>query len=119
MYDDPYMCFELRGELALAGFFLMAHWPNPETAPVIEPSAGMLRLVVDLRGGCFEDLKRTLIEAAGSEGSLGGDDRMLLESVEAWWKEIEGRCATDQRPTWEANAASADPRVGTSISRLF
>ena len=112
MYDDHYVSFELTGELALAGFFLITHWPNPDTAPVLESSAGPLRPVVDLRGDCFDDLKRTLQRVAGSDGSQrDDDDGSLLESVEAWWKEIDRRCesGTDRRPC-EERSRSADPR---------
>jgi hypothetical protein len=93
MFDAHHICFQLTGELALAGFFLMTHWPNPETTPELEPSDGPLRLSVDMRGSGLDDLKSTLDMVAGCDGALGGSDGSLLKSVEAWSKEIDRLCS--------------------------
>ena len=89
MSDDHYIRFELTGELALAGFFLMSHWPNPDTIPQLQPSVASLGFVVDTRGSCLNELKQTLQSIARCHCSLGASDGSLLESAEAWSKEID------------------------------
>ena len=93
MFDDHYIRFDLTRELALAAVFLMRHWPNPETIPQLEASVGSLGFVVDTRGSCLDDLKSTLHTVAGCDGALGARDGSLLESAEAWSKEIVRRCS--------------------------
>ena len=93
MFDDHHISFELTRELALGGFFLMTHWPNPDTLPQLEPSAGSLGFVVDTRGRCLDELKQTLQSVARCHGALGASDGSLLESAEAWSKEIGRRCS--------------------------
>jgi hypothetical protein len=92
MFDDHHVRFELTGELALAGVFLMTHWPNPDTTPELEPSARSLGFVVDTRGSCLDELRHTLRLVGRCKRALGASDGSLLVSAEAWSKEIERRC---------------------------
>jgi hypothetical protein len=92
MFHDYRICFELTGELALAGVFLMTHWPNPDTTPELEASAGSLGFVVDTRGSGLDELRHTLRLVSRCKGALGASDGSLLVSAEAWSKEIDRRC---------------------------
>jgi hypothetical protein len=93
MFDDHHISFELTSDLALAGVFLMTHWPNPDTTPQLEPSAGSLGFVVDTRGTCLDELRQTLRSVGRCTAALGASDGSLLVSAEAWSKEIDKRCA--------------------------
>jgi hypothetical protein len=93
MFNDHYICFELTGELALGGFFLMRHWPNPATAPQLDPSGSPLGFLVDTRGSCLDELRQTLRGVGRCKGALGASDGSLLVSAEAWSKEIDRRCS--------------------------
>jgi hypothetical protein len=108
--DHPHSRFlriELTGELALGGYFLMAHWPDPETAPELESANGPLTLVFDTMGRCLDDLRQTLV-------SVHESNDVLAASVRAWWKELDrlgwkvGE-ATPNRPTINAPQT---PRAG-------
>ena len=72
---------EITGELALAGFFLMSHWSNPNTCPELETSDGLLKLVIDTRGSALNELRETLANVEAS-------DPALLQSANAWLREI-------------------------------
>jgi hypothetical protein len=83
--DEHNVRFEITGELALAGFFLMSHWSNPDTYPQLETSDGPLKLVVDTRGNALTELRKTL-------RMVGASDPSLVASANAWLREVEKRC---------------------------
>jgi hypothetical protein len=85
---DHYVHFEITGALALAGFHLMRHWVNPNTAPELETSTGPLKLKVDKRGRGLLELRQTVERIRSSALDL-------VESADAWLVEIDRHIARD------------------------
>src|SRR5262245_21814130 len=74
--------FEITGDLAVAGYFLMANWPNPRTAPALDASRKRLAIVLDGSPEAVKDLRETLVRGQTCGGLLGA-------SAEAWLRAIE------------------------------
>ena len=89
MFDDHYIRFDLTRELALAAFFLMTHWPNPDTIPQLEASVGSLGFVVDTRGSCLDDLKSTLHIGGRVRWCFGRERRVFAGKCRSM---VEGDC---------------------------
>src|SRR5687768_17690056 len=90
MPDNRHLRFDLAGDFALAGYFLMAHWPNPDTAPELDVADGRMVLHVDVAGSGLADLRSTLTKLA----NLGG---AISESAAAWFQELEAKTSRDQQ----------------------
>jgi hypothetical protein len=66
----PVEVFEVSGDAAMAWYYVMAHWPNPETAPELRFGPGPLHLVFDARPEALYALRCTLKNARGFGGHL-------------------------------------------------
>lgn len=74
--------FEIKGELAIAGYFLMANWPNPATAPMLVTTAGPMKICFQRSADVLADLKTTLSRVSAYGGKLGESAHLWLESLE-------------------------------------
>jgi hypothetical protein len=72
----------IAGEFQLAGYFIMAHWPEEMAGPQIEVSTPPLVFMLDLDGPAMAALKRLLTE-------LPPNRPLLAKSAMAWRKELE------------------------------
>ena len=107
---SPYIRFEITGDLAVAAYFLMANWPDPETVPTLDTSGGPLCLIIDTRTRAVTDLRTTLTRVCDHGG-------ILADSARAWLRSIDARGLPDaERPPTprEGNgrAPRATPKVG-------
>ena len=84
MTHPRFLRIELAGDLALGGYFLMAHWPDAETAPELESAEGPLTLVFDTHGRSLSDLGKTIL-------SVHPRNDALAESARAWREELRRR----------------------------
>ena len=79
--DSRRRTFEVCGDVALAWYFVMAHWPDQRTTPELEFGPGPMRLIFDPSPEVLYTLRRTLEQAAGWPGTLGDSASVLLDSI--------------------------------------
>jgi hypothetical protein len=73
MTENRYLRFDVSDELGLAGFYLMAHWPESESVPEIERDDGHLVLCVDTTNGELAIMQRLLQQAVADGGGMIGE----------------------------------------------
>jgi hypothetical protein len=104
---SPYVRFEVTGDLAVAGYFIMANWPDPETVPTLDTSGGPLCLIIDTRTKALTDL-RTMLSRVCDHGGI------LADSARAWLRVLDARGIPDvERPptSREGNVTASSPRA--------
>jgi hypothetical protein len=92
---------EIRGDLAVAAYYLIAHWPDPRTVPELHTSGGPLAISFDGTPKIISDLKGLLLRVVREHGGL------LSSSARAFLRLVE---------TWEATQPSADSRGESSAA---
>jgi hypothetical protein len=103
MSRDPDVRFVLTGDFALAGYFLMANWPRPETVPELDaPVDAPMSICVSSTPAALGDLRTALARMKAK----GGD---LARSAETWLRQLEGAGLSREA---EPHASSADARQG-------
>ena len=108
MEPSPYVRFEITGDLAVAAYFLMANWPDPEPVPTLDTSGGPLCLIIDTRTSAVIDLRTTLSRVCDHGG-------ILADSARAWLRVVDARGLPDvARPPTprEGNGVTSSPRAG-------
>src|SRR6478735_8848369 len=74
--------FDVAGETAYAWYFVMAHWPDPDTAPQLRSDVGPPQLVFEPRSDVFHKLRCTLRLAIAAGGSIAESASLLLRQIE-------------------------------------
>jgi hypothetical protein len=70
---------DLSGELVLAGYYLMAYWPNPETLPDFCRHGGALGISTGTENGELADIRNTLQAAVAEGGAVAKSAAAFLE----------------------------------------
>jgi hypothetical protein len=70
--------FEVSGEGAMAWYFVMAHWPNQESAPQLSFQAGPIRILIEMTAENLFGLRLLLTRQATNSDSLGKSCKALL-----------------------------------------
>jgi len=73
--------FDVAGETAYAWYFVMAHWPDPATAPQLRSDVGPPQLIFDPTPGVFQKLRHTLSLALAAGGSVAESASVLLRQI--------------------------------------
>jgi hypothetical protein len=74
-----YLQLDLSGDLALAGYYLMAYWPNPETLPDFCQHDGELEISTGTGNGELADIRNTLQAAVAEGGAVAKSAVAFLE----------------------------------------
>jgi hypothetical protein len=82
MASDRFAVFEVSGETALAWYFVMAHWPAPDSQPVVDFSSGAMSLLLRDRKEVFADLRTTLARALPAGGRLHESAVILQDELD-------------------------------------
>ena len=75
----PYLQLDLCGDLVLAGYYLMAYWPNPDTVPDFFQHDGELEISTGTENGELVDLRSTLQAAVAEGGAVARSAAAFLE----------------------------------------
>jgi hypothetical protein len=75
----PYLQLDLSGDLVLAGYYLMAYWPNPETLPDFCQHNGDLEISTGTEHGEIADIRNTLQAAVAEGGAVARSAAAFLE----------------------------------------
>jgi hypothetical protein len=75
--------FDVDGDGAYAWYFVMAHWPNPETSPQLRLGPGPMQLVLETTAENLYALRCTLKAAIELHGAVAESARGLLNRLEA------------------------------------
>jgi hypothetical protein len=70
--------FEVSGDGAMAWYFVMAHWPNAETAPQLQCGPGPMQILVEATHENLFVLRCLLTGATKNFGTLAQSSRLLL-----------------------------------------
>jgi hypothetical protein len=73
--------FDVAGETAYAWYFVMAHWPDADTAPQLRSDVGPPQLIFDPTPEVFQKLRRTLGLALAAGGSVAESASLLLRQI--------------------------------------
>src|SRR5436189_1079587 len=84
---EPCAVFEVRGDTAIAWYFVMANWSNAKTQPRIKLDGDPMKILFDATAEAFADLIAVLHRAAARDGQVRNSARALLS-------EIQERCAS-------------------------
>jgi hypothetical protein len=83
MVENRRFQLDITGEYSLAGYFLLAHWPNPDTAPELSTVGGKTVIDVDVDGQGLADLRKVLRELMTIGGVMG-------DKAADWSRELDG-----------------------------
>jgi hypothetical protein len=98
----PLVHFEIRGDLAIAGYFLMANWPNPNTAPMLVTSNGPMTICFARSAEVLNDLRDTLVRVCAYGGKLGESAVLWLEALKSVEPASQARSAGGPPPELHA-----------------
>jgi hypothetical protein len=77
--ESTFLQLDLSGDLALAGYYLMAYWSNPETLPEFSQHEGGLVISTGIENGELADMKNTLQAAVAEGGAVARSAAAFLK----------------------------------------
>ena len=98
---EPCAVFEVRGDTAMAWYFVMANWSDGKTQPTIKLDGEPMKILCDQTAEALAELIEVLKRAAIFDGHVGSSARALLG-------EIRQRLASRTQPHDESSRDRAD-----------
>jgi hypothetical protein len=74
--------FDVKGETALAWYFVMAHWPSRATQPTLQIESSPMKVLLDETPEAFHDLHETLAYAGTRSGLTAKSAKALAQELE-------------------------------------
>lgn len=82
-FDSKISWFDLSGETALAWYFVMAHWPDEATTPILRFDEGPMRIGVFTTDAAIRILNVTLERSMRLGGNMAKSAVAVLQASSA------------------------------------
>ena len=80
---QPVRAFEVRADEVVAWYFVMAHWPDPETVPLLQTDSGSIRFVFAETAPVLYMLRKVIQLGLGAPGSLRESAGVLMARLDS------------------------------------